>query len=341
VATQANGGLANYGGAMSLIDSTVSGNTAGVAAGGIGNYLGGTMTLTDSAVVGNSASNAGGILNTARLTLVDSMVVDNAIGGGSGLFTTSVALNMTSSTPSDNPILNDASIVATGAVTPTDDTVSSIAISQENSQVETAALTILGNAIPAYSADAGKANPTVSPRVDADSDDTTGDDTGVTNVPTLTVRNVSGDSIDPRDRRSVADAQHFVGGTDALALAADVASRPSAGDAREEMGQSHSRSGETALPEDPTQERTEPTLRTELTSESVGAEWLRSMNCDGLLDNVPGSQTALTTGIWVGLMLLTHDAVQTVQESDDRINVERNNSRHRHEKNGGTGRKMY
>ncbi len=96
-----NGGIANYDGTMVLVDSTVSGNSAQWA-GGIGNYSG-AMTVTRSAVYGNSADNWGGIVNTGTLTLKDSTVSRNsAIGVGGGIVNLDGALALLDSIVSGN-----------------------------------------------------------------------------------------------------------------------------------------------------------------------------------------------------------------------------------------------
>ena len=58
------GGLANYGGMVTLTDCTVSDNSASNNGGGVYLNNGGTATLTDCTVTGNSSSsNGGGLAN--------------------------------------------------------------------------------------------------------------------------------------------------------------------------------------------------------------------------------------------------------------------------------------
>ncbi len=83
------GGIVNVVGAVTLTNSTVSGNTsAGQGAGGIWNWLGGsTLTLINSTVSGNTGNQyAGGIRNSGgTLKLVNSTVTGNRdVGGGAG-----------------------------------------------------------------------------------------------------------------------------------------------------------------------------------------------------------------------------------------------------------------
>jgi hypothetical protein len=79
------GGVFNDG-ALTLINSTVSGNSAGTYGGGVSNT--GTMTLTNSTVSGNSARYGGGVLSAGTLTVTNSTVSDNsAFSDGGGVFT--------------------------------------------------------------------------------------------------------------------------------------------------------------------------------------------------------------------------------------------------------------
>ena len=82
------GGLFNDRSTVVLVDTTVTGNQARVAA-GIMNNFDGTMTLTDSVVSGNTALfGGGGIYNAGTLTLADSTIGGNTslFGAGGGIF---------------------------------------------------------------------------------------------------------------------------------------------------------------------------------------------------------------------------------------------------------------
>jgi len=95
------GGIWNSG-ALTMINSTVSGSTADW---GAGIYTrGGTPTLTDSTVSGNSAGfDGGGLLNFETLTLIDSTVADNVAGqSGGGIANEAGTLEVTNSTLSGN-----------------------------------------------------------------------------------------------------------------------------------------------------------------------------------------------------------------------------------------------
>jgi hypothetical protein len=64
-ASQGGGAIRNLAGVMTLIDSTLSGNTApGLNGGGIENYGAGDLTLIDSTLSGNSAAGTGGGINS-------------------------------------------------------------------------------------------------------------------------------------------------------------------------------------------------------------------------------------------------------------------------------------
>ncbi|MGH8567142.1 MAG: choice-of-anchor Q domain-containing protein, partial [Gammaproteobacteria bacterium] len=79
------GGVFNEG-ALTLINSTVSGNSAGTYGGGLSNT--GMLTLTNSTVAGNFADSfGGGVLSFGTLTLTNSTVSGNSAryGGGAGI----------------------------------------------------------------------------------------------------------------------------------------------------------------------------------------------------------------------------------------------------------------
>ncbi|MFN8531383.1 MAG: choice-of-anchor Q domain-containing protein [Anaerolineae bacterium] len=126
---EAGGGIYNYGGTLTLTNSTVSGNTA-VYGGGIYNWLG-TVTLTYSTVSGNTGEyGGGGIYNDygALTTLNNSTVSGNtAAYFGGGIYNVGGTLTLTNSTVSGNTttsvgggIYNDGG----GRVTLTNSTVS-------------------------------------------------------------------------------------------------------------------------------------------------------------------------------------------------------------------------
>jgi len=82
------GGIHNYNGIITITGSTISGNSAGIG-GGIENYWG-SITIITSTISGNSANgDGGGIYNYGRvdsLTITASTISDNSAGGtlGSG-----------------------------------------------------------------------------------------------------------------------------------------------------------------------------------------------------------------------------------------------------------------
>jgi hypothetical protein len=82
------GGVANYGGTLTLTNSTISGNSArgfsGSDGGGVWNS--GTVTMTSSTITGNSIhySSGGGVWNSGTFTLTNSTISGNYGGGSSG-----------------------------------------------------------------------------------------------------------------------------------------------------------------------------------------------------------------------------------------------------------------
>ena len=80
------GGIHNYNGSITIVGSTISGNSAGIG-GGIENYWG-TITIIGSTISGNSAGgDGGGIYNYGRvdsLTITGSTISGNSAGGTLG-----------------------------------------------------------------------------------------------------------------------------------------------------------------------------------------------------------------------------------------------------------------
>ena len=100
--TSYGGGISNSG-ALTLTNSTVSGNHAAYG-GGIANF--GTLTLTNSTVSGNHVTlYGGGIYNySGTVTLTNSTVSGNSadFGGGDGIFNYGGTVTLTNSTVSGN-----------------------------------------------------------------------------------------------------------------------------------------------------------------------------------------------------------------------------------------------
>ena len=119
-AAGSGGGINNTGtGALTLTNSTVSGNTSGFVGGGI--FSNGAMTLINSTVSGNTALFAGGIVSFGAVTLTNSTVSANTGGG----IVSNGAVTLTNSIVSGNTSSNaGGGIVSFGAVTLTNSTVS-------------------------------------------------------------------------------------------------------------------------------------------------------------------------------------------------------------------------
>jgi CSLREA domain-containing protein len=126
------GGIMNENGAVSITNSTVSGNFAGVG-GGIQNA--GSMTIINSTIAGNSVGSQGGqgsgIANTGlRTTLINTIVANDPAGGNcSGPITTDGGYNIEDGTTcgftaatshsNANPGLDPAGLLSNGGPTPT------------------------------------------------------------------------------------------------------------------------------------------------------------------------------------------------------------------------------
>jgi hypothetical protein len=91
-ATEGGGGIANLGGNITIIDSEISNNTASGmsgSGGGILNLSDGTLTVTNSTITGNTAMRAGGGIEdnsgeSTTVTLVDVTLSDNTTGSAPG-----------------------------------------------------------------------------------------------------------------------------------------------------------------------------------------------------------------------------------------------------------------
>ena len=108
------GGISNSGSlsTLTLVNSTVSGNTSEKDGGGI--FSGGTLNLTNSTVSNNTVfeSTGGGIANTGNMKLVNTTITANDDAGGAGgvensggsmdMVNTIIASNPTASNPSED-----------------------------------------------------------------------------------------------------------------------------------------------------------------------------------------------------------------------------------------------
>ena len=106
IANGDDGGIANYGGTLTVSGCTISGNSGlhfgFVDGGGIDNAATGTLTVSGCIISGNSAFNGGGIWNAGTLTISTSMLSGNGasdVGGGILNYGT---LTVTASTVSGN-----------------------------------------------------------------------------------------------------------------------------------------------------------------------------------------------------------------------------------------------
>ena len=96
------GGINNSGGTVTLLNSTISGNSAsGNPGGGIASY-GGTLTILNSTISGNAAALGGGIENQSTLTIQNSTISGNSASSGGGGIDTSGSLTLTNTIVSGN-----------------------------------------------------------------------------------------------------------------------------------------------------------------------------------------------------------------------------------------------
>jgi hypothetical protein len=100
VVDDSGGGIDNAG-ALTLTDSTLSGNSSDGSGGGI--YNSGTLTVTSSTLAHNSAFSGGGIENDSTLVVTDSILSANSVvSSGGGINNNTGTVTITGSTLSDN-----------------------------------------------------------------------------------------------------------------------------------------------------------------------------------------------------------------------------------------------
>src|SRR4030095_8631407 len=72
---------------VSVVNSTISGNSAEIDGGGVSVALPGGGTIVNSTISGNSAgSNGGGISNGALMEITNSTISNNSAGSGGGIY---------------------------------------------------------------------------------------------------------------------------------------------------------------------------------------------------------------------------------------------------------------
>jgi CSLREA domain-containing protein len=100
------GGIANNGGALTVINSRIISNTASgtigsdTSGGGISNF-GGTVNVTNSTLSGNSAGNTSGggiVTSNGTVNVTNSILRANSAAGGAAIFNVGGTLNLTNST---------------------------------------------------------------------------------------------------------------------------------------------------------------------------------------------------------------------------------------------------
>jgi len=114
------GGIDNFNSTLTMINSTITGNTAGTLSGGIDNSYG-TLTVINSTITGNTAGTlSGGIDNFyGTLTVINSTITDNATtsGAGGGIVNDTALLTLANTIVANNTggdVVNDGTIMARG-----------------------------------------------------------------------------------------------------------------------------------------------------------------------------------------------------------------------------------
>lgn len=111
--TGVGGGIHNGGGVVTLTASTVSGNSASADGGGIYNI--GSLTVVDSTLSGNSATSGGAIANYADASVINSTISGNSAVAGGAIVNYGNTVSVVFSTITDNTASSGAGIATRGA----------------------------------------------------------------------------------------------------------------------------------------------------------------------------------------------------------------------------------
>ncbi len=114
----AGGGIDNYSGSrLTVLRSTIRGNSVGVYGGGIDNIEGATATIIDSTISGNRTGGLGGGIYSynATLTITDSSLRDNAASYGGGLYNNSYQ-DTSTATITDSAICGNTALQGGGGI---------------------------------------------------------------------------------------------------------------------------------------------------------------------------------------------------------------------------------
>ena len=111
------GGVFNFFGTLTLINSTLSGNSAFDSGGGVFNTANALLTLINSTISGNSAPVGGGVANQGNATVTNSTLSGNSVGGSGGGVINGGNLTVTNSTLSGNSATAGGGVANTGAIT--------------------------------------------------------------------------------------------------------------------------------------------------------------------------------------------------------------------------------
>jgi CSLREA domain-containing protein len=112
-AVQGGGGIANRNHMLTLTNSTVAFNSAGVGGGGGISNVGGGLALNRSTIADNSTRESGGGIfndNNASATVTNSRIARNSAGRGGGIYNGKAGLTLTNSTVTGNSAVDGGGI---------------------------------------------------------------------------------------------------------------------------------------------------------------------------------------------------------------------------------------
>jgi hypothetical protein len=288
---------------MTLSQSTVSGNTAVQGNGGLGNY-GGTLTLVDSTVTANAASGAGGLDNDGgTLTLIDSTVSENPASSSNSTVNTATP-RPTESAVSSNIVgqRNVVALVDSGSLTLVDGIVVGNAALNDAGTFDTTNLTLTISAISGESAGVGNQALANENFLTPGDNVLPGRSAGDNAVPIETTSNWN--SSAGTNIQTTADRINNTG----VQIPADgILSIHSPADERDETGMLSGQSQETMSLRNwvnPAWERAASKIFSESNAEDGRAERFVLLDREGFIDHQQDSQSEWTAAELAGLVLL-------------------------------------
>ncbi len=137
------GGIANDDGRLSLVDSTISDNSAASAGGGI--ESGGMLSIAGCTISGNSATQGGGIVNYDSLSITNATISGNSAADDGGGIYNSGTMSISFATVADNSAGSGGGIATSSFVPTTAISIDSIYQNPQGGNVNVTAGSLFGS----------------------------------------------------------------------------------------------------------------------------------------------------------------------------------------------------